>query len=168
MKKPTNNRQNILFVVLAILTIFYIIDSGMFSNGNAKTPVKNIAKSLSGDENVTDLDDIHRIIELASVTEVNWNNGWNNDPFFYVSLDNLNSKDGFMDGFFGTATEGTNIEGLILTGISWRGNSGFAIINGQIAKVDDVIKGHRVEKITINHVVLKRGSKTIRLSLDDS
>lgn len=164
MKKPANNRQTILFVVVAILVVYYIIDSGMFSNGNGITPVKNLARSLSGNENIPDLNDINRIIELASVTEVNWDNGWDKDPFFYVSPETLQSNDGFIEGILGN--KGTNVEGLTLTGISWHGNSGYAIINGQIAKVDDVVKGHTVKKITINEVILKQGPKTIKLSLN--
>ncbi len=168
MKKPEINRQTILAVLLVIIVFYYIIDSGMFSDGNVKTPVKNIAKSLSGNEMPADLSDINRIIELASVIEINWENDWDKDPFFYVSQDTMQSGDGFLDGFFGNVGEGANIESLTLTGISWRGSSGFAIINGQIAKVDDVVSGYTVEKITLNQVILKQGAKTIRLSLDDS
>ena len=172
MKIPENKRPIILFIVLVFIMVYYIIDSGMFSNDSTKNPVMNLTRSISGSGNAADLgeDDIHRIIELASVTDVRWENDWGNDPFFYISPESLNTKSrgSFINEIFGTVAKATSAVGLNLTGISWSGNSGFAIINGQPAQVDDVISGHRVEEITKNYVILKQGSKTIRLTLDDN
>lgn len=169
MKKVANPRQLILSGVLVVLLIYYVIDSGMLSNGSVVKPSKNLTKVITGDENVSELDDIHRIINLASVVEINWEKDWEDDPFFYVSPESLESKSkgGLLDDIFGTVSEAANISSLTLTGISWHGNSGYAIINGQIVQLDDVIGGYRVEKIAINHVILKQGSQTVRLTLDD-
>lgn len=171
MKIPENKRSIILFIILVFILVFYMIDSGMFSSDRVKNPDMNLTKSISGNENLTNFDDgdINRIIELASVIDVSWENDWDKDPFFYISPESLNakSKGSFINEIFGTVAEATSVVGLYLTGISWHGNSGFAIINGQPAQEDDVISGYRVEKITINHVILKQGSKTIRLTLDD-
>ena len=170
MKIPENKRPIILFIVLVFIMVYYIIDSGMFSNDSTKNPVMNLTRSISGSGNAADLgeDDIQRIIELASVIDVSWENDWDKDPFFYISPESLKTKSSgsFINEIFGKVAEATSTVGLNLTGISWHGNSGFAIINGQPAQEDDVISGYRVEKITIDHVILKQGSKTIRLTLD--
>lgn len=170
MKLPKNKRSIILFIILIIILVFYVKESGIFSNDSVKNPVLNLTKSISGyDAEEFDDDDIQRIIELASVIDVIWENDWDADPFFYISPESLNtkSKGGLISGIFGTVEEATSAVGLSLTGISWHGNSGYAIINGQIAKEDDVISGYTIEKITINNVILKQDSKTIRLTLDD-
>jgi len=170
MINPKNKRSIILSVILGIILVYYFIDSGTFTNDNTKTLGSDLTKSISGyDSEEFDDEDIKRIIELASVVEVSWANDWDKDPFFYISPESLStrSKGGLISGIFGTVEEATSAVGLSLTGISWHGNSGYAIINGQIAKENDVISGYTIEKITIDHVILKQDLRTLRLTLDD-
>lgn len=168
MKKLTFDRQTILFIVLAIAVVYYFIDSKAFQDVNISLSGEELIKSISGNVNTEDLSDINKIIEQSSVVLINWDDGWDTDPFFYISPESLNtqSKLGLLTDIFGTVTEATKIVGLNLTGISWHGNSGFAIINGQIIQTSDVISGYQVDKIALNYVILKQGSKTIRLTLD--
>ncbi len=169
MKQVENKRQFILLGILIVLVIFYFIDSSSSTSKKIQTPASSLAKAMAGNESVSELDDIHSIIESASIVELSWDKDWEKDPFFYVSPESLNvkSKNGLIDNIFGQVSEVAKSTSLSLTGISWHGNSGFAIINGQIVKLDDVISGYKVDKIALNHVVLKQGLKTVRLTLDD-
>ena len=171
MKLIKDKRQAALLGILIIVLIYYFFDNGLFSGGGIKSPIKIFPTKTSGDENLADLDDIHQIIDLAAVMEVHWEGDWEGDPFFYISPESLSngSKGGLINDLFGTVNKAANISNisLSLTGISRSGNSAFAIINGQPVKIDDTIGGYRIEKIAADHVILKQGSKTLRLTLND-
>lgn len=169
MKQIENKRQLILGGILAVVVAYYFIDKNSSPIDIIKTPATILSRAVSGNEGASELDEIHRIIDLASVVEVDWEKGWDRDPFFYVSPESLTakSKSGLIDNIFGQVSEVANVSNFSLTGISWHGNSGFAIINGQIVKLEDVVGGYRVDKIAKDHVLLKQGSKTLRLALNE-
>ena len=75
-------------------------------------------------------------------------------------------ENGLLGNIFGTTKNGGRI-GFDLDGISWLGNSGYALINESILSEGDVIGGYTVEKIAINYVILRQGGKTIRLTINE-
>jgi hypothetical protein len=152
--------------VLVALLLYFLYDSGMFSSKGGPTSPKKLAveKVLaeSGGEVTEDV-----VLDIALVGGIEWDGKWKDDPFYYIAPETLKAgpKKGLVDKLLGSAEMGkaTNMN---LTGISWHGNSGYAIINGNIAKVGDKISGYTVEKIALTYVVLGKGRQTIRLSLE--
>jgi len=71
-----------------------------------------------------------------------------------------------MDKLFGKSNSSFRSR-LELTGISWQGNSGFAIVSNSVVKEGDLVGGYLVEKIAFNHVVMVKGSQSMRLSLNE-
>ncbi len=96
-----------------------------------------------------------------NIPTVIWKNGWGSDPFFYSENNTTENE------FTPKRQAGQRITSLQLTGISWLGHSGFAIINGTIVKPGDKIGGYVVEKIAEKYVTLKQGNKTERLTINE-
>jgi len=153
--------------VLVALLVYFLYDSGMFSSkGGVPRPRKlNVDDVLttSNGANMTK----EAVLDMALVGGIEWEGKWKDDPFYYIAPETLKTgpKKGLVDKLLGSADigEATNMN---LTGISWHGNSGYAIINGNIAKVGDKISGYTVEKIALTYVVLGKGRQTIRISLE--
>ncbi len=53
---------------------------------------------------------------------------------------------------------------FILNGIFFSDNDGYALVNNQIIRENDLVDGAKVEKITVNTVVLNNEGKIITLS----
>jgi len=53
---------------------------------------------------------------------------------------------------------------FILNGIFFSNNGGYALVNNQIVRENDLVDGAKVEKITINSVELNNEGKTVTLS----
>ncbi|MBC8402120.1 MAG: hypothetical protein ISR95_03355 [Candidatus Marinimicrobia bacterium] len=163
--KQLNTRTLVLLGILIVLILYYLVDSGIFSGLDITIGDKSSSETVSIID-TKDIDNVYSIIRMASVTEFKWDGGWDRDPFYYLSPDTLkvSSRGGLIDKLFGiVGPEG--IAGFDLTGISWHGNSGYAIINGSIVKEGDVIGGFKVDKIALNYVIMKQGAQTIRLLL---
>lgn len=164
--KKLKKRQAFLVSVFLILVIYYISDSGLFANlGSVDVLRENTtgrSKTESGGEN-----NIQKYVQAAATKELNWDGAWDNDPFFYVSHDTLEGSEklGLINQLFGRS-DALPVSGFSLTGISWLGNSGFALINESVVKEGDVIGGFSVDRVAFNYVLLKQGSQTIRLPLD--
>ncbi len=158
-------RQIFLIGLLVIMLIYYFIDSGIFSSKESPIPVNSEVGATEETENVDNIDIYTR---LAAVPEISWSGDWVNDPFFYATTGtSKNARDkGLINKIFGTAEDAISMN-FELTGISWLGNSGFALINESVVKEGDVIGGYTVDRIAFNYVILKQGMKTIRLSLNE-
>jgi len=158
-------RQIILIGALVIMLIYYFVDSGIFSS---KEVLKAVKPNVSETEATKEVDNIDVYTRLSSVAEISWSGDWTNDPFFYATTStSKNAQDkGLINKIFGSAEEALS-SNFSLTGISWLGNSGFALINESVVKEGDVIGGYTVDRIAFNYVILKQGMKTIRLSLNE-
>lgn len=162
-----NKRQLILIGILVIMLIILFADSDFFSVG--KSIAKEIKSTIKDDIiGLTDQSDDVYFAYLAPISELNWLGSWENDPFFYVSVDTIggSSKEGIISDIFGSS-QGKDVKGFELSGISWHGNSGYALINESIVKEGDAIGGYKVDKIASNYVILKQGAQAIRLSLNE-
>lgn len=162
-----NRRQKLLIGVIGILIIYAVIDRGLLTTGKENTRGKNAGNqdeisSVSSTEN-----DVF-LAYLNPITELNWSGSWNSDPFFYVSIDTIegSSKEGIIGEIFGRSG-GDKARGFSLTGISWHGNAGYALINESIVKEGDAVGGFMVDKIASNYVILKQGAQAIRLSINE-
>lgn len=162
-----NKRQIILIGVLLVVATYYVIDSGMLtsarpaqSSSEAPKPV-NVAEAEKGD-----VDDVKKYTRVASLLEFKWEDSWEKDPFFYVSADLLEGgkEERLINRVFGPS-DAERASEFRLTGISWVGNSGFALINENVVKEGDTIGGFRVEHVAFTHVILRQGSETIRLTI---
>lgn len=161
-----NMRTKIMLGVLVALLLYFLYDSGMFSSkGGSSRPQKLAIDNVAAKSGGGATEDV--ALEIALVGGIEWDGKWKDDPFYYIAPETLKAgpKKGLVDKLLGSAEMGkaTNMD---LTGISWHGNSGYAIINGNIAKVGDKISGYTVEKIALTYVVLGKGRQTIRLSLE--
>ncbi|MCH7732160.1 MAG: hypothetical protein IIB44_06545 [Candidatus Marinimicrobia bacterium] len=162
-----NKRQKILIGVIGILIIYAVMDRGLLTTG------KEIAKGIKAgiQDEILSVSDTEKDVFLAylnPIPELNWSGSWNSDPFFYVSVDIIegSSKEGIIDEIFGRSG-GDKARGFSLTGISWHGNAGYALINESIVKEGDAIGGFKVDKIASNYVILKQGAQAIRLSINE-
>lgn len=150
-----------LIGVLILVTGYYLVDTLLLNPSDGdNTTVKNTTVSAGKNGSVTP------VSEIAALVPIKWNGTWKNDPFFYVPKDTAVAGGGVIDELFGRSgsLQTTKFD---LTGISWLGNSGYAIINGSIVKQGETVRGFKVEQVAIDYVVLKQGTNTIRLSLNE-
>lgn len=167
MEKP-NRRQIILIVILLVVAVYYIIDSGLFSSAApARLPSDAAQAETPTGAGKGRVEDIRKYTRVASILELQWPDSWNRDPFFYASSNTLPDAEsgGFVDRIFGSSSPERTSQ-FKLTGISWVGNSGFALINENVVKEGDTIGGFRVEQVAFSYVILRQGSaESIRLTI---
>ncbi|MBU0711299.1 hypothetical protein KJ762_10485 [bacterium] len=162
--KQINKRQYILLAIFLILVIYLLFDRGVFSgdkSGSEKqVSVYDPSVEMSG------LHDFKKYTNVAVIAELEWNGKWKIDPFFYAPPESSKTKGGLIDHLFGAVDELKSAR-LKLTGISWHGNSGYALINGSIVREDDKIGGYKVKKIAHNYVILIQGENIKRLEISE-
>lgn len=159
--KGMDKRQMILIGILIIVIIYYFIDSQLLNNSSTGPA------GSGGDVDPASMGkNIAAETHSAAVIPVDWSGGWKNDPFFYVTVDSLAKTGNLITQLFGQV-DVIQTAKFKLTGISWLGNSGFAIINGNIVKENDNVGGFKVQQVAIDYVILKQGAETIRLTLNE-
>ena len=176
-KKTDNKRLFILLGVLGVLLVYLILSRTVFSENQKRKPpqvntvntVTNIPdQSISNNRKIA----VKRINNLSyTVREFEFNGNWISDPFFYLDEDSLRA---LRDRELGQFTD------MRLTGISLQNDGGYSLINSVvmtdidtimtagILKEGDEFEGYRVVRIEFDHVILRKGSRNIRLELDDS
>lgn len=176
-RKADNKRLFVLLGVLGVLLVYLILSRTVFSKDkkrrapqvNTVNTVTNIPdQSISNNRKIA----VKRINNLNyTVREFEFNGDWNADPFFYLDEDSLRA---LRDRELGQFTD------IKLSGISLQSNGGYSLINSvvmtdidtimtaSILKEGDEFEGYRVIKIEFDHVILRKGSRNIRLELDDS
>jgi len=159
-----NKRQKVLLMIFAVALLYLAFDRGWFNLGTTTTETNN---EIAGDliEEKAQTMGLQQLANIPMLDVLSWEKDWEKDPFYYVDEAHIQRDESVINKFFG-GDEG-QIKNLQLTGISQQGSSAFAIINGDIVTVGDVIAGMRVEKITFNYVILAQGTKTVRLSLNE-
>lgn len=176
-KKTDNKRLYIMLVILGILLIYLILSRTVFSKDKKqRTPQVNTVNTTSNIPNQTISN--NRKIAVKRINNINYmvkefefNGDWQNDPFFYLDEDSLRA---LRDRELGQFTD------LKLSGISLQSSGGYSLINSvvmtdldtimtaSILKEGDEFEGYHVVKIAFDHVILRKGSRNIRLELDDS
>jgi len=159
-----NKRQIVLLIIFALALLYLAYDRGWLNPG-AKANMTNNENAGDLIEESAQTMGLQQLVNIPLLDVFNWEKDWEKDPFYYVDEAHIQRDESVINKFFG-GDEG-QIKNLQLTGISQQGSSAFAIINGDIVTVGDVIAGMRVEKITFNYVILAQGTKTVRLSLNE-
>ncbi len=161
-----DKRQIVLLAILGVVLAYYFIDRGFFSTEAIVEGVQKLTEvpaKAPAEETVPQSQDV---IQLAAV-EIDWDEEWKEDPFYYAPPGSLqeNSK-GLLNQLFGSDNPAA-ASGFEISGISWHGNTGYAIINGEPVTEGQTIGGYTVEKIAFNYAILTQGKQTIRLTLNN-
>ncbi len=162
--KDIPSRQKFLLGFLFVMIIYYLVDSGVLSFSGAKDKVEEVStEDQDGEEaiNGIDIDQIKLFIAASRNKKINYEGTWTKDPFFYLENDTFKTVNN-------TITQDIiNEIKFTLTGISWQGNYGFALIGDEIVQENDVIDGYIVEKVASDYVILSNGESTIKLTLKE-
>ena len=177
MAKTNNKRLYVMLGFLGILILYLILNRTIFAKKDKVTsPVVNTANNISpiAPELVSKNRKmvINRINNINYVEkEIQFEGNWQNDPFFYLDEDSLRA---LRERELGQYTK------LRLSGISLLRDKGYSLINSvimtdidtvmtaSILKEGDEFNGFRVIKIAFDYVILRKGSRNIRLELDES
>jgi len=176
MAKTENKRLYVMLSVLGILLLYLILSKTVFTKKDTiKSPVVNTANMNSvmpekiSTNRKTVMDKINSI--NYNVPEFQFSGNWQSDPFYYLDEDSLRK---IRDRELGQYTN------FRLSGISLLRDEGYSLINSvimtdtdtvmtaSILKEGDEFDGFRVVKIAFDHVILHKGSRNIRLELDES
>ncbi len=177
MAQNNNKRLYVMLGFLGVLISYMVLSKTVFSKKSKdKSPVINTANNLHNVVPETVSNNRKRVINKINnvnyvVTEFKFDGNWQSDPFFYLNEDSLRA---IRDRELGQYTN------LKLSGISLLRDQGYSLINSvimtdidtvmtaSILKEGDEFDGFRVEKIAFDHVILRKGSRNIRLELDES
>jgi len=177
MAKQDNKRLFIMLGFLGVMILYLILSKTVFAKKDkVKRPAVNAPTSISSvvPEHVSD--NRQKVINKFNnvnyvVKEFQFEGDWQSDPFFYLDEDSLRA---IRDREMGQYTS------LRLSGISLLQDKGYSLINSvimtdidtvmtaSILKEGDEFEGFRVVKIAFDHVILRKGSRNIRLELDES
>ncbi len=154
-------REKILSGLLFVVAVYYFIDRQLF--GPESTALKN--KSAMANLNQSEPEkDFRKYTRVPAVELIVWDGEWNSDPFIYPTGQSGTEEPGLLSQVFGQGESGKR---LSLDGISWMGDAGYTIINGNILTIGDRVGGHTIEKIAADYVVLSQGTNSIRLTIYD-
>jgi len=157
-------RQIVLLAVLGVVLAYYFIDRGYFSTEAIVEGVQKLTEVPTKTPVQEPVAEPQDFTQLAAM-EIDWDGEWKQDPFYYAPPGSLqeNSK-GLLNQLFGSNNPAA-ASGFEISGISWHGNTGYAIINGEPVTEGQAIGGYTVEKIDFNYAILTQGKQTIRLTL---
>ncbi len=157
--KVFKKRESYLLAGAILMVIVFLIDK------NSNSAVENTKEVTIAEKvetaNNNDRQLVQKYTQIDEILPVNWDKGWGDDPFFYTTKNQEKSVKTSRNLYVQSENS------FDLTGISWLGHSGFAIINGSILKTGDKIGGHVVEKIAAKYVILTQGNKTVRLTINE-
>jgi len=177
MAQTNNKRLYMMLGFLGVLILYLILSKTVFSKkSKVTTPVVNVANNLHNVVPETVSNNRKMVINKINninytVPEFQFDGSWQSDPFFYLDEDSLRA---IRDRELGQYTN------LKLSGISLLRDQGYSLINSvimtdvdtvmtaSILKEGDEFDGFHVVKIAFDHVILRKGSRNIRLELDES
>ncbi|MBU0529474.1 hypothetical protein KKF86_06940 [bacterium] len=177
MAQTENKRLYVMLGILGILFLYLILSKTVFAKkGKVTSPIVNTANNISS--MVPEPISNNRKMAMNKINNINYvvpkfqyEGNWKSDPFFYLDEDSLRN---IRDKELGQYTN------LRLNGISLLRDEGYSLINtvimtdtdtvmtASILKEGDEFDGFRVVKIAFDHVILRKGSRNIRLELDES
>jgi hypothetical protein len=166
--KDVTNSQKIMLIVLGLAFLYLLYDYDVFSFGGDNTTLAKNTPSVvkvSDDVNLKSIDllRIAKINNAIKVFKLDYNGTWElTDPFYYPERDTFKTQIPTPDD-----EPPPPLITFDLTGISWDGNYGFALIGEDIIQENDIINGYLVEKIASDYVLLTNEKGTIKLSLKD-
>ena len=175
--KSDNKRLYILLGILGLLLVYLVLSRTVFSKSKKRIASKvNTVNTVSNVPNQTLSNNRKMVVKRINnlnyvVPKFEYEGNWQGDPFFYLDEDSLRSIRERELGQF------TNLK---LSGISLHKDGGYSLINSvimtdidtlmtaSILKEGDEFEGYRVIKIEFDHVILRKGSRNIRLDLDET
>ncbi len=162
--KKLGIRQIILIGVLLALIVYAVTETGLLSKVSPTGDVGSMLGLGSSSESAaTSAIPSSEGRRTTPIREINWAAGWDADPFFYAEAETTEAgKVGLL-----SAITGSEVPNMELGGISWKGNIGMALINGNVLQEGDRISGYQLTKIAFDHVILRRGTSIVRVSLHD-
>ena len=175
--KKDNKRLYAMLGILGILIVYLVLSRTIFSKDskkrtpapNAVTAVNNVPEPEVSQNRKMVMNKINNLNYI--VHEFEYDGEWQSDPFYYLDEDSLRA---IREREMGQYTN------LSLTGISLHREGGFSLINSvimtdldtvmtaSILKEGDEFDGFKVIKIEFDHVILRKGSRNIRLELNES
>ncbi len=162
-----------MIAILAVVAIYFVIDSGFFSSGDAAADIEELADAAMS-KNDLDLEYLLTYHDAKPLNMFGLNYSWEKDPFYYVPKGGeagIEEKDIWEK-------DSDRYPALILTGISQNGNTGYAMISTRVSRGDDttyvasivkegeMVGGFKVDKIAFDYVILRQGTTTGRLKLN--
>ena len=175
--KTDNKRLYIMLGILGILLAYLVLNKTVFSKDNKRsTPIVNTVNTAGNNQTPAVSDNRKKVMNRINninyvVHEFEYEGDWQSDPFFYLDEDSLRA---IREREMGQYTN------LNLSGISLHRDGGYSLINSvimtdtdtvmtaSILKEGDEFDGFKVIKIEFDHVILRRGSRNIRLELNES
>ena len=167
MLKQLNARSAILLVVLVSLMLYGLFDAGIIGSGDGEGDsfLSNLTKSSSSATvSARDASKFRTAVPLKAVI---WDGGWVSDPFFYAQAETTDALGGGILGSLFGSLDGGEKPNLELSGISWNGSIGMAIINGDILEEGDRVAGYQITKIAFDHIILRKGTSIVKVRMDD-
>jgi len=164
--KQFNTRTALLLIVLVSLMIYGLFDAGIIGSGNGEVE-KLFGLSKSGSSASPSARDASKFRTATPLKSLTWNGGWEADPFFYAEAETTNAIGGGLLGSLFSNADGGDIPSLKLTGISWVGNVGMALINGDILEEGDRVAGYQITKIAFDHIILRKGTSIVKVNMDE-
>jgi len=156
-----NARLIILIAVFVVMVVYLLFDRGIIGGGEGESGVFGIGGTPEPTKQIAALSANRRSVPIR---ELNWVKTWDEDPFFYAEAETTNAGETSILGTIMGNVENVNFK---LGGISWRGNQGAALINGNVLAEGDRISGYQVTKIAYDHVILRRGTNIVRIALNE-
>ncbi|HCW75088.1 MAG TPA: hypothetical protein DHU63_00960 [Candidatus Marinimicrobia bacterium] len=153
-------RQKIILLVLGLVVVLFVIDQGWLTGGKTgaitgapKNGTADIQANIKADQASYQL--------KGKIKPLTYNGTWEEDPFYYLTSDELMDQ-----GLLGDMFKSGDAD-LKITAISIRGTEGMAIINNEVVTAGDPIGGFIVDQIGRNYVILRKGTKTVRVDLEE-
>jgi len=166
MFKQLNFRSGALLVVLFGMIIFALFDAGIIGSGDGD--VENLfGLTRSSESSQVSALEATKLRTDAPIRSLVWDGGWESDPFFYAEAETTDALGGGILGSLFGSMDGDERPSLDLTGISWVGNVGMALINGDILEEGDKVSGYQITKIAFDHIILRRGTSIVKVSMDE-
>ncbi len=166
MFKQLNARSAILLLVLLALMTYGLFDAGIIGSGNGD--VENLfGLTKGGSSETATAREVSESRTSKPLRSLAWSGGWESDPFFYAEAETTNALGGGILGSLFGNMDGDDVPSLDLTGISWVGNVGMALINGDILEEGDRVAGYQITKIAFDHIILRRGTSIVKVKMDE-
>ncbi len=166
MLKQLNARSVTLLVVLLGLMSYGLFDAGIIGSGGGD--VENLfGLATGGSSEPASAREVSESRTSAPLRSLVWNGGWESDPFFYAEAETTDAIGGGLLGSLFSNLDGGDVPSLDLTGISWMGNVGMALINGDILEEGDRVSGYQITKIAFDHIILRKGTSIVKVKMDE-
>jgi len=164
--KQFNARTAILLVALVGISIYGLFDAGIIGSGDGEVEAF-LGLTKSSASSPTTAKEAAELRTTTPLRSLVWKGGWESDPFFYAEAETTNAMGGGLLGSLLSNMDGSDAPSLNLTGISWVGNVGMALINGDILEEGDRVSGYQITKIAFDHIILRKGTSIVKVSMNE-